>query len=258
MVFSIFKDHRRRQIRSSPFPAGWQNLLQTDVRLFGTLTSSEQDKLKADMHILIVEKHWEGTGAVTVTDRVTVVVAGNAAMLLLGLENEYFDNFDSILVYPHSFTAPIKTIGPGGVVDEVPSGRIGEAWSTGPVILSWPDVVDGSLNDRDGRNVVLHEFAHKLDQQNGSADGVPRLGRHSNSEEWSSVMSREYESLLHDARRGRHTLLDSYGATNAAEFFAVVTECFFEKPKALKKEHSSLYEVFSGYYGQDPAARDYS
>lgn len=135
------------------------------------------------------------------------------------------------------------------------SHRLGEAWSNGPVVLSWQDVEIGGMNERDGHNVVLHEFAHKLDVNDGSVDGVPFLDSNEQINEWSEIMSKEYERLVQASEHGKATLLDHYGATNPGEFFAVATECFFEKPVQMQHKHPDLYELLKGYYKQDTAAR---
>ena len=137
---------------------------------------------------------------------------------------------------------------------EGPQGRLGEAWTSGVVVLSWDDVQLGAADVRDGHNVVLHEFAHQLDQEDGSADGAPILPRRSMYSAWGRVLGAEYEELREAAETGKKSVLDAYGATEPAEFFAVATEAFFEKPIQLKKKHPELYEELKSFYGQDPEA----
>jgi hypothetical protein len=189
------------------------------------------------------------------TDEVKVTIAAQAALLILAMDHDYFSNVESILVYPFDYVAVETTVGSDRIVNVGPSFRAGEAWSTGPIVLSWPDALAGGRNESDGRNVVLHEFAHKLDYRNGSADGVPRLKTKLEYDRWSEVMSREFDELVRDSETGHATLLNKYGATNPAEFFAVTTECFFERGGQLKSSHPNLYEVFRGFYNQDPAGR---
>ncbi len=146
-------------------------------------------------------------------------------------------------------------MGRDGLIHVGGSGRLGEAWYRGPVILSWADARAGGQDPRDGQNVVLHEFAHQLDMLDGSADGIPPLPAGEPTRHWRTVMKAEYERLVRESERGRATLLDEYGATSEAEFFAVATECFFEKPLPLSREHPELYGVLSDFYRQDPAKR---
>ncbi len=146
----------------------------------------------------------------------------------------------------------LEPLGGGGLIAGE-QGRLGEAWGQGVVVLSWDDVRRGAADMRDGQNVVLHEFAHQLDQEDGAADGAPILPGRSRYVAWARVLGAEYEQLRRDASRGRPSVLDDYGATNPAEFFAVATECFFEKPGLLRRRHPELYEELRAYYRQDPA-----
>jgi hypothetical protein len=138
------------------------------------------------------------------------------------------------------------------VVEERRVARLGESWTTDQVVLSWEQVKQDTTNWRDGRNVVLHEFAHQLDQEDGKAEGVPILQHNSDYANWAQVMTEEYQQLCNDVERGVNTVMDSYGATNPAEFFAVATETFFEKPHQLLKNHPALYEQLQRYYQLDP------
>jgi MtfA peptidase len=135
-----------------------------------------------------------------------------------------------------------------------PQARLGEAWARGPVVLSWDDVVRGAADVHDGHNVVLHEFAHQLDNESGDGDGAPRLPQRSMYVAWARVLGEEYAHLIDDVAHHRASVLDDYGATSPAEFFAVATECFFEKPTALKRRHPALYAQLQLFYQQDPAA----
>ena len=157
-------------------------------------------------------------------------------------------------MYPHAYVAKsVEPIG-GGVVQEGETARLGEAWKDGVVVLSWDDVRRGASGLHDGHNVVLHEFAHQLDQQDGSADGTPTLEHRSQYTTWARVLGDEYDQLRRETEQGRTDVLDEYGATNPAEFFAVATECFFEKPIQLRRKHPQLYEELKTYYRQDPAS----
>ena len=196
---------------------------------------------------------FEGCGGLELTDEIKVTIAAQACLLLLHRETDYYPRLITILVYPHAYVAKsIEPIG-GGVVLEGETARLGEAWKDGVVVLSWDDVRQGASDLHDGHNVVLHEFAHQLDQQDGSADGAPILEHRSQYVTWARVLSDEYDQLRRDTEKGRTDVLDEYGATNPAEFFAVATECFFEKPIQLRRKHPQLYEELKAYYRQDPA-----
>ncbi|MGO8671502.1 MAG: zinc-dependent peptidase [Capsulimonadaceae bacterium] len=247
--------NRRHQLLAEPFPDPWLTVLGENVRQYDTLNREEQEKLRGIAHVIIAEKNWEGCGGLTMTDEVRVTVAAQAALLLLALDHDYFHNVESILVYPGAYFAVDRRAVAGMVVQETVVGRLGEASTNGPVILSWPDVRAGGRNASDGHNVVLHEFAHKLDFRDGSGDGVPRLHSPEDYERWSSVMSVEYNALVAASAHGHAELLDRYGATNPAEFFAVCTECFFERAANMRYSHSELYAVLRDFYRQDPASR---
>jgi hypothetical protein len=148
-----------------------------------------------------------------------------------------------------------RTVSSNGIItSNGQSVRLGESWQSGPVVLAWDSVKGGTLNITDARNVVLHEFAHQLDQEDGAADGAPILERRSRYITWARVLSKEYEVLRKKMRKHRRSVLDKYGATNPAEFFAVATETFFEKPRQMEKEHPELYDELKNYYKVDPAA----
>ena len=255
MLLSWLTRRRRAKLLATPFPVEWLDYLERNVPLYTSLNGREQSQLRDDLRILVAEKHWEGCGGLTITDEIKVTIAAHAALLLLGIRHDYFARVMSILVYPSGFRSPEGWMGPGGVVD-LDMGALGQAWYDGPVILAWDDVLKGGRNPRDGLNVVLHEFAHQLDYLDGVIDGTPPLRRKGDYAKWQEVMTREFERLKAEAERGTPRVLDEYGATNHAEFFAVATEAFFEKPRQMCARHPELYAVLSEYYGQDPAARD--
>ena len=179
-----------------------------------------------------------------VTKEMQLIVAAQACLLLIGSGYNHFGNLRSVLVYPEAYE----------VRDELgtKSVRLGESWMSGSVVLSWKSVRQGSRNVEDGLNVVIHEFAHQLDQFNGVADGLPVLKERKDYPEWASVMQTSFKDLLERVRKGRRTVLDDYGATNPAEFFAVATETFFEKPQQLESKHPELYLQLKRFYGLDP------
>jgi MtfA peptidase len=256
MFLRWLQRHHRRKILAQPFPADWHAYLDRNVRFFRQLDEREQNKLRDDLRVLVAEKHWEGCLGFQITDEVKVTIAAQAALLLLEWKEQFFNNVQSILVYPTAYVAPDTTVMPGGIVVEGKSAREGEAWYRGPVILSWDDVVRGGRREHDGHNVVFHEFAHQLDMQNGrTTDGIPPLDSKAAYVQWRRVLHSEYERLVDDCEHGQQTLLDCYGAVNVAEFFAVATECFFERPQPVRRRHPALYEILANYYRQDPSRR---
>ena len=255
MQFPWSKANHRREILAQPLPVAWAGYLSANVALYRTLSAREQTKLGDIARVLVAEKNWEGCGGLALTEEIRVTIAGQAALLVLGFEGEYFPNVETILVYPQGFLVTVRRPGARGVIVEQTVPYAGEAAQRGPVVVSWEDARRGGRGVGDGHNVVLHEFAHKLDMRDGAADGAPYLSGGAQIETWSRVMSAEYRRLVEDTQAGEPTLLDAYGATNAAEFFAVATECFFEMARRMRNEHPELYAVLSGYYKQDPAAR---
>ncbi len=201
----------------------------------------------------IAETNWEGRGGLQVTDEMKVTVAAQACRLILGLEGTQYQWVRSIYLFPSTYSVAEMTVDGGGAPEEKRSHRHGEAWMRGPVVLSWNATKLGVANPDDGSNVVYHEFAHKLDMLDGYADGTPSLEGDVAYEAWVRIVGQEYRQLVQDAERGKKTLLSKYGATNTAEFFAVATEEFFERPDRLSDRHEELYWCLCRFYNQDPA-----
>ncbi|MGC6487746.1 MAG: zinc-dependent peptidase [Planctomycetota bacterium] len=243
---------RRARLLAEAFPDEWLPLLAR-LPFYLALDERGRARVRDDARVLIAEKNWEGCGGLELTDEIRVTIAAQASLLLLNIEHEYYRGVTSILVYPAAYrTMPSR--GADGVVREG-QANLGEAWRRGPVILSWDDARRGALDPADGHNLVFHEFAHKLDMLDGAADGTPPLADDDLLRRWVETMTAEFRALQGDAARGRAAVLDAYGATNPAEFFAVATECFFEKSGALQRRHPALYALLRDYYHQDPAAR---
>jgi Mlc titration factor MtfA (ptsG expression regulator) len=206
------------------------------------------------MQILLAEKHFEGCGGIALTDEMKVTIAAQAAILLLGHPKPtYFPKAISILVYPSTYVVQ-ETTRDGFIETKGQSVRLGESWVRGVVVLAWDQVQRHAGTVGSGHNVVLHEFAHQLDQESGPGTGTPHLASRASYAEWARVMSREYEALRDKALHHLGDVMDSYGATNPAEFFAVATETFFTNPHALKRTHTELYEELKDYYRLDPAS----
>lgn len=250
-----FRRRRRERLRARPFPPDWLAIIERNVPAYHRLPPEDQAELRAHIQVFLAEKRFEGLAGLEMADEIRVTIASQACMLLLHRETDYYPTLRTIFVYPHAYVAQSKRIGPGGVVTEGEDVRLGESWHRGSIVFSWRDVLQGGANDHDGRNVVYHEFAHQLDGESGSEEGAPALPSPSMYGPWARVLSREYQQLLDDLEHHRRTLIDQYGATNPAEFFAVVTELFFEQPAALRQRHRALYDQLAAFYMQDPASR---
>lgn len=216
------------------------------------LPGPDRRELEGHIQVLLAEKSFEGAGGLVMTDEIRVTIAAQAAMLLLHRETNYFPGLYSVVVYPAGFVVPMREE-EGGIVSEGMDDRLGESWSAGAIVLSWDGVRHGVADSGDGENLVLHEFAHQLDDEAGDADGVPVLGSAAERARWARVFSEEFARLRAADDRGEETLLDPYGAETPAEFFAVATEYFFERPDELAAMHPELYAELRGYYRQDPA-----
>jgi hypothetical protein len=255
MVMGWLRRRRRRRCFERPLPDAWRRFLLANFAQYAWLAEPERARLDGLTQILVAEKNWEGCNGLVMTDEVKVTIAAQAGLLVIGLADEYFDSILSVLVYPGSYVARETVLRPGGVVIEGQSLRLGEASSIGAIVLSWPDVLQSGRIPDDGANVVFHEFAHALDLQGHGFDGAPLLENRAQYQTWAEVMTTEYHRLIGRTRRGYHTLLDPYGTVNEAEFFAVATECFFERPLDMEQEHPKLYELFRNFFHQDPAER---
>jgi len=247
---------RRRKVQKTPFPAAWRRILQKRVPLVRRLPAHLQLQLKKHMQVFIAEKSFLGCAGLHITQEMRVVIAAQACLLILNRPTHYFANVRQILVYPGAFVVNRTVVDGAGVQQENRQALAGDSWSQGQVILSWQDTLEGAAVANDGRNVVIHEFAHQLDQENGAARGAPppSLGnRQHNAQRWSQVFHAAYAQLQSEVHNGVHGLLNHYGAQDPAEFFAVVSEVFFEQPQALAADYPALYQELAGFYKVDPA-----
>jgi Mlc titration factor MtfA (ptsG expression regulator) len=247
MVFRWFRNRRRRKLLAAPAPREWPEWLREDLPFYRRLDEAEQRKLLDLVRVFIAEKHWEGRDGFELTDRIKLSIAGQACLLLLHIEHDYYRRVGSIFVYPDTRAAPQRY---GLIQEDMPIA--GAASHFGPIMLCWNAVRGGAMNSSDGINVVFHEFAHALDFLDHVSDGTPPLGSRQQMGRWVEVMTEHYDELTRRADSGRPSLLSAYGSTNPAEFFAVATETFFEKPAPLKRRLPDLYDVLREYYHQDP------
>ena len=242
-----------------PFPEAWNEILHRNMGGWDLLTEPERAHLRQLTQVFVAEKHWEGLGGLEMNDEVKVTIAAQACLLVLELPHDLYQQVESILVYPSTVVAPGRKPSMFGVSTELADHGmpvLGQAFKRGPLILSWDAVKRGGRNAHDGHNVVFHEFAHKLDMMSGDADGVPPLHDRDTYRHWIEVFQREWDELHAEQDAGRKTFLDAYAGTNPAEFFAVVTEQFFEQGRTMRRKHPELYEVLRGFYRQDPAERE--
>lgn len=247
----LFKDGRRKKLREQPLSDEEHAIIAKNVPYVAKLPEADQKELEGLIRIFLAEKHFEGCGGLELTDEMKVTIAAQACLLLLHRENDMFPDVDAILVYPSAYRAKTKRDG-GGFLIEGEQARLGESWTRGVVVLAWDHVKSGAMNMTDGRNLVLHEFAHQIDGEDGSMDGAPDLETRARYKSWAHVLGSEFSELSERLEEGLKSDIDSYGATNPAEFFAVITEMFFEKPRMMKDRHPELYEELKGFYKQDP------
>ncbi|MDQ2918691.1 MAG: zinc-dependent peptidase, partial [Verrucomicrobiota bacterium] len=217
------------------------------------LSAADKTELLGHIQIFLAEKSFEGCAGLELTDEMRVVIAAQACLLLLHRKTDYFPRLETILVYPSTYVVEEER----PIADHVWEGgrafRLGEtSRRMGTMVLAWDAAKFGASDPSDGQNVVLHEFAHQLDYENHVADGAPVLPTRAQRLSWREVMTTEFASLRAADETGIPTLLDTYGATNPAEFFAVSTEAFFERPCALRSRHPKLFTELKGYFLQDP------
>jgi Mlc titration factor MtfA (ptsG expression regulator) len=246
------KKWRRKRVAQKPFPKEWLGILEKNLPFYRHLPDADRAELRRHIQVFLSEKRFEGCAGLEVTDEMKVTIAAQACILLLHRKTDYYPGLYSILVYPHAFVIRRPQHIESGLFAEGPQVLLGESWRRGSVVLSWDDVVHGAADIHDGQNVVLHEFAHQIDQSGGKGDGTEVLKNRTRYLAWARVLQKDYEKLRSAALQNRHSLLRDYAATNPAEFFAVATEYFFEKPKELKRAHPELYDELKIFYHQDP------
>jgi Mlc titration factor MtfA (ptsG expression regulator) len=257
VIFWFLKDRRRKRLRARPFPNEWLKIIKSRVAFFVRLSAADQAELLDHIQVFLAEKGFEGCAGLEITDEIRVTIAAQACLLLLHRRTDYFPWLLTILVYPSTYLVEENRPVEGPVWGEGKMSRLGETGRTmGSMVLAWDAVESGAADPSDGKNVVLHEFAHQLDYENFAADGAPALATREQQMSWREVMRTEFASLRAADDTGIPTLLDTYGATNPAEFFAVSVEAFFERPSALCSRHPKFYAELQRYFNQSPI--DYS
>jgi MtfA peptidase len=242
-VFFLVDWWRRRRAEQEVFPESWREILRERVPFVAGLDEEARARFERKLLVFVRTKHFEGAGGMEIDDEVRVVIAAAAARLVMNLPDEHYARLVEIIVYPshlkHEHSPHIAVLG--------------RAVGPGTVVLSWEAVLHGLADARDGLDTATHELAHALDAGDGAFDGTPDLATHAAYAPWTEVMSRSFAELRRKRRFERRAVLREYGATNEAEFFAVATEAFFEKPRQMRQRHPELYEVLRSYYRSDPA-----
>jgi Mlc titration factor MtfA (ptsG expression regulator) len=217
-----------------------------------SLPDADRIRLRESVTLFLHDKSIHGAGGLEMRDEIRVSIAAQACILILNLTPDYYRGWVEVIVYPDEFVAGYEFIDEDGVAHVVHEPMSGESWLHGPVILSWADARQTGYA---GYNVVIHEFAHKLDMLNGDANGFPPLHSDMSREAWSRAFVAAYEDFCARVERGEHSALDPYAAENPAEFFAVTSEAFFDAPQVVQSAYPEIYRELSFFYRQDPAAR---
>jgi len=248
----LFGKWRRSRISKRVFPRDWLAIIERNVPIYHRLSSDDKQELQGHIQIFLAEKRFIGCGGLDITDEIKVSVAAQACILLLHRKTDYYPGLRSILVYPSAYVAKASRRMDAGVVAEGVDVRLGESWRSGSVVLSWDDIRSGAADIHDGHNLVFHEFAHQLDSSGGRGDSSEVLNRRSAFITWARVLHDNYLKLQCELSNNRKTLLGSYAGENPAEFFAVATEYFFERPRDLQRIYPDLYRELRNFYQQDP------
>jgi MtfA peptidase len=257
-MWNWFRNNQREKILAAPFPIEWEGIIQKNVPYYRYLTHEEKKGLQDLVQIFIAEKHWLGCNGLELTDEIRVIIAAHACLMILALPSDCYSRVESIYVYPTTVFSPERKTGffeMSTTPVDGPQPILGEAHYRGPVILVWDSVKRETRHPEHGHNVVYHEFAHKLDMLDGKADGTPPLTTREEYQRWIEVCSSVYLKLSRRLEHDQPVFMDSYAATNEAEFFAVATETFFCQPEQLKNHHPKLYQVLKEFYRQDPAQK---
>jgi hypothetical protein len=248
---------KRERVSRRGLDRGARLSIEDEVPLYRRLPIEIKARLESLVAVFVAEKEFVGCAGLEISAAMKLSIATQACLLIVNRRKEHpgvYDELDSILVYPSSFVVHDREVDDAGIVTEEPRELLGQTFDTGRIILSWSDVESGSRTTADGANVVLHEFAHYLDNEDGSGNGAPILADSADYERWSTALKAAYGRAWHRIRGGRATVIDAYALENEAEFFAVVTEVFFESAAALKAEDPPLYGELARYYQLDPAS----
>ncbi len=253
-MFNLLRNWLDRRIiqRSGITPAEWEAAFSTLPLLKG-LTKSEQTRLQELATLFLHQKAIEGAHGLVITQHMQLIIALQACLPILELGLDSYAGWYSVIVYPSGFAPKRVVVDEYGVEHQVQSGLSGESWLRGPVILSWDDTEHAGVID--GDNLVIHEFAHKLDMQNGQANGFPHLHPGMKATAWTEALHAGFDDFQHQCDRYKHIGINCYGASSPAEFFAVLSEVFFERPDVILNHYPAVFEQLKLYYRQDPLGR---
>jgi Mlc titration factor MtfA (ptsG expression regulator) len=256
VIASFRRAHEARQLRKTRIPElRWRDAV-SQVEVLQHLSPAERHRLRELASEFLRMKAFSGAGGLELTADMRTLIAAQACLLILELDLSYFDGWHEIIVYPDPFVVRRDETDAAGLVHAAQHVLGGEAWSQGPVVLSWSDARPGAHPHGEGSNVILHEFAHKLDMLNGAANGMPPLHKDMLRETWTRVFQHTYDDLYHTLERHHHSPIDPYAVESPAEFFAVTTEYFFESPQRLLHLYPDLYDQLRQFYRQDPLQRE--
>jgi MtfA peptidase len=255
MFESLRRYRRNRILRRFALPDDLWNEARGALRFLEAFTEDELARLR-DLVVLFLEaKSIVGAQRHEVTPFQRTLIAVQACVLVLNLDLDLYDGFENVIVYPGEFVPGWEYEDEFGVVHRHDDALAGEAMERGPVILSWPDVEDSADWDATQMNLVIHEFAHKIDMREGDANGCPPLSDDDARREWQRVMREAFADFGRRVDAGEETAIDPYAAENPAEFFAVLSEVFFAEPTLLRDEYPDVYRVLADFYRQDLAPR---
>jgi len=259
-MFGFSRFHRWRQyrlLRKYRIPISIWVQVVSKVPVLQTLKHHERHQLRKLASLFLHDKTFYGGVGLEVDDFMRTCIAAQACLLVLNLDLKLYDGWSQIIIYPDAFLAPQTETDAAGVVHESKRALDGQAWERGPIVLAWSDIQQDMLDKSThrGSNVVLHEFAHKLDFLNGAANGMPPLHEEMRRTQWTHEFSAAYSDLIQRIRQRKQLVMDPYAATDPAEFFAVMTEVFFEDPQRLQQRFAGVYQKMSEYYRQDPLGR---
>lgn len=248
----VYPRYRRKRIDASPFPTPWLQILRRSLPIYKTMWPNQQRELRQLIKRFVDTKQFIGCAGQVIDDEVRITIAAHACLLLLNRPSHEYQDLRAVLVYPSGFKVKHDKQDEFGLVTHGEHFLIGESWSNGKVILAWDSVQQSVQNFADGHNVVLHEFAHQLDHESGVTNGAPLLYNKGAYGDWARIFSAEFMQLQQASATHHQTLIDAYGASNPAEFFAVVTETFYERPHELAVRHAELFDELKSYYQVDP------
>jgi Mlc titration factor MtfA (ptsG expression regulator) len=255
-VFEALRKWRRRRVlQRSALPDELWNDAVAALPFLAIYTEEELARLRDKVVLFLDAKSIIGAQGHEVTPLQRVIIAMQACVLVLNLDPALYDGWESVIVYPGEFVPDWEWEDEAGVVHRNDGALAGESMPDGPVVLSWPDVEASADWEEAGMNLVVHEFAHKLDMLTGEADGYPPLPPEMSRATWKRVLDEAYDNFSRRVRRRKTTRIDPYAAEHPSEFFAVLSEVFFAEPLLLREEYPELYAQFAAFYKQDPAAR---